>query len=157
MTVTSDFIPVTSPLLPHVSSSYHHCALLIMFLIVLVLAQCKTGSSCTLLYIMPLSFLLSIPQTALLFHHPNSLHFQHHFPFFSILFSFICSLLYSCHVSILSIYPNPLLLLFPFTLFASDSVRQPLSAWLKSSGPAGGAKPWACFPSERLLFAHSGN
>lgn len=77
------------------------------------------------------------------------------------LLSFICSLLYSCHVSILSIYPNPLphtsLRLFPFTLFASDSVRQPLSAWLKSSGPTGRAKPWACFPSERLLFAHSGN
>lgn len=45
MTVTSDFIPVTSPLFPHVSSSYHHCALLIMFLILLVLAQCKTGFS----------------------------------------------------------------------------------------------------------------
>lgn len=67
----------------------------------------------------------------------------------------------SCHVSILSLHPYPFphapLHLLPFTPFASDSVRQPLSAWLKSSGPTGRAKPWVCFPSERLLFAHSGN
>lgn len=61
---------------------------------------------------------------------------------------------HSLSSSILS--PTPLHLL-PFTPCASDSVRQPLSAWLKSSGPTGGAKPWICFPSERLLFAHSGN
>lgn len=81
--------------------------------------------------------------------------------FFFLSLSFICSLLYSCHVSILSapIYPLPhiSLRLFPFTPPASDSARQPLSAWVKSSGPTSRAKPWVCFPSERLLFAHSGN
>lgn len=55
------------------------------------------------------------------------------------------------------LYSLPCSALLPFTRFASDSLRQPLPAWVKSSGPAGRAKPGACFPSERLLFAHSGN
>lgn len=79
--------------------------------------------------------------------------------FSSLTFLYLLSAL--CHVSILCIYRCPLfptsLCLPAVTPFASDSVRQPLSAWLKSSGPTGRAKPWVCFPSERLLFAHSGN
>lgn len=52
---------------------------------------------------------------------------------------------------------SSLLHLSAFSSLASDLVRQQLSAWLKSSGPAGRAKLWVCFPSERLLFARSGN
>lgn len=55
------------------------------------------------------------------------------------------------------LYSLPRTALLPFTPVASDSLRQPLPAWVKSPGPAGRAKPGACFPSERLLFAHSGN
>lgn len=82
----------------------------------------------------------------------------HLFSFIFLLYSTYCNL---CHISIPCIYPKPLprtsLHLPPITPFASYSLRQPLSAWLKSSGPTGRAKPWVCFPSERLLFAHSGN
>lgn len=55
------------------------------------------------------------------------------------------------------LYSLPRTAPLPFTPSASDSLRQPLPAWVKSPGPAGRAKPGACFPSERLLFAHSGN
>lgn len=61
------------------------------------------------------------------------------------------------HTADLPLYSLPRSALLPFTPVASDSLRQPLPAWVKSSGPAGRAKPGACFPSERFLFARSGN
>lgn len=94
-------------------------------------------------------------QTALVFHYVPSSFFPVFFLFPLHLLFFIFLLCHCCYVSICLCLPlsSPL----PFTPFASDSARQPLSAWLKSSGPTGRAKPWVCFPSERLLFAHSGN
>lgn len=146
----------------YISFHYHHRAMLIMFHFpdfpLLFLHNVKQGCFD---FLLP-SFLRSIPKphSSSIISVPCILCIISLFPH---LLSFMCTPLYSCHVSILSIFPyvyllpQPSLCLFPFTPFASDLVRHPLSTWLKSSGPTGGAKPWVCFPSERLLFAHSGN
>lgn len=151
--------------------SFLLCAIFIMlhlhFLIFSLLFLDTVKQGCTF-YTFPLLYASIFSplhlQTTLLFHYLFSSPSSVSFLFFSICFPLSSPYTPRTVVPAMfpyCLYPYPLprtpLHLLPFTSFASDLVRQPLSAWLKSSGPTGRAKPWVCFPSERLLFAHSGN